>query len=229
MFKTYKQNIRRRKAVEAFSRAAYDDAKKLFRAVLEDEGERAGHLYNLGLCHLALEEFEESERYLLRELKLFGDHYPRLKTLGDLYFLWAKPKESLRWYERAIAEDAEGDDARIVRHRIELCGEECAFSAAMDSLSSYRQGIEAMLSKNTEEALALFIQAAEQDASNIHAWNNYGVILLNRNEGNDVDRAIEAFETALSWQEIPSFRENLERALVVRNKAVQGSQKRRKA
>lgn len=218
MFETYKRNTRRRKALEAFSRGAYAEAKTHFLAILDDEGERAGHLYNVGLCHLALEEFDSAERYLTRELELFGDHYPRLKTLGDLYFLWGKAEEARRWYERAVAEDPSGEGERIVRRRIELCSEECAFAAAMDSISSYREGVHKMFAKEIADALRLFSTAVEQDSSNIHAWNNIGVICLDRRGEGDVARAIDAFENALSWQEVPSFRTNLERARATRAK-----------
>jgi len=218
MFSTFRRNARRRKAVEAFSRGNYADAKVHFKAILDDEGERAGHLYNLGLCHLALDEYEEAERYLTRELELFGEHYPRLKTLGDLHFMWGKSEDARRWYQRAIDEDAQGDGVTIVRHRIAICAEDCAFAAAMDSLQSYRTGVQEMIRKDTEAALTSFSRAVEQDDSNIHAWNNIGVIRLNRKRDDDVSRAIEAFEKALSWQEVPSFRENLERARAVRSR-----------
>lgn len=218
MFKAYRQNTRRRKAMEAFARGAYAEAKEYFAAILRDEGERAGHLFNLGLSHLALDEYAEAEGYLLRELELFGEHYPRLKTLGDLYFLWGRSEDARRYYERAIAEDTDGDGAKIVRRRIEICGEDCAFVAAMDSLQSYRDGVREMIDKNTEAALQAFSRAVEQDESNIHAWNNIGVIRLNRKENDDIERAIDAFERALSWQEVRSFRENLERARIARSR-----------
>ncbi len=218
MLKRYRVSTQRRRAVTAFTQGKYADALAGFTRVLDAEGERVGHLYNIGLCYLALEDYSQAETYLLREVELFGEHYPRLKTLGDLYFLWGRREDAGSWYQRAISEDSTGEGFRIVAHRLSVCSDTAAFSIAMESLASYRRGVDAMVAKNGDEALEEFRAAVEQDPSNIYAWNNIGAILLDRGSKTEVEEAIRSFESALEMQEISTFRANLDRARQVYQK-----------
>ena len=216
MFRKFRTGLKQRRAFTAFSNARYEEALHLFTELYHQYPNTEGARYNIGLCHVALQEYKEAEPYLLEEVKLYGEHFPRFKTLGDLYFLWGKRRKAEKYYTRALDIEPKGLGHTLIRKRIEQCQDVDLFARTQESLQEYHRGIELMKGKDTDGAAQAFTKAIELDEFNIHALNNRGAILLNVEK--DYKQATQLFKRALRLQEVPAFRANLEKAIDLERK-----------
>ena len=191
----------------------YDKAEEYFRKIVAVEPHRYGIGHNLALACLAQERYEEAEKYLLIELERYGETLVRLKSLGDLYYIWAKPEKCKEYYEQALPLCEQIGDKRQLQHRIAQCGSPPAFANGMKSLESLRDGNKKMAEKDFDGSMSSLKEAVELDACNFQAWNNLGALELNINK--DAAAAIKYFEKAVFYTSLAGIHANLGKARAI--------------
>lgn len=199
-----------RKGFNALSSGDYQVAVQAFTQILEREPSRRGTRHNLGLAYLGGEEFEKAEACFLKDLEMLGEYFPRIKVLGDLYYIWGNREQAHRWYKRAYEEKEAIQVENLLRARIEQTESADRFEKARTADGAYRKGVEALMRDAHEEALTHFRRATELNPTHTLAWNNAGSILLN-NLGAP-EEARKAFEAGLQMEPLPLLQMNLQKA-----------------
>lgn len=199
-----------RTGLNSYAAGEYYEAERAFRKVLKMQSDRPGARHNLALALLGKGTFAKAEELLLLELNDYGDHYPRLRVLGDLYYQWGKPDEAAAMYQRATADDCPASDRQFLYRRIVICSTPHLFEDALCSRDAFVEGNRCMENDRMEEAIRSYRLAVEKDATNISAWNNLGTVLLNHMS--DPEGAAEAFSAALELQPVSWIKANHEKA-----------------
>jgi len=210
MFDQLRNKFLSRRALNAYTAGDYQTALTLFKELRDKSPSQAGHGHNIALCYLGMGAFEQAEPLLLQELEQFGDHFPRIRALGDLYYAWGKREKAEEYYRRAIEESPEEEGVRQLKLRIEICRSEERFARAQEAAARYQEGNELLAAEKPDEALDAFADALALDPSNVQAMNNYATMLMNHKK--DVDQAVSYFEKALALHNIPAIRLNMQRA-----------------
>lgn len=205
-----KLSLMKRRALTAYSTGDFEKARRLFRRLLETQPETAGMRHNLALSHIALGDYDEAEQLLLTELENYGEYYPRLRVLADLYYAAGEQDRSLEFYRRSLECDAPEQDVELIRKRIEITSEPDVFAAVMRAHTAFEKGNKLMAEQRWHEAIEEFVHAAECDETNVHALNNAGTIYLNSLE--NPAAAVDCFHRALRWSKLPWIVRNLEQA-----------------
>lgn len=205
-----KQGLMQKRAFTAYSAGDFEKARRLFRRLLETQPEAAGMRHNLALSHIALGDYDEAEQLLLTELENYGEYYPRVRVLADLYYAAGKRVRSREFYQRSLECDAPGDDIGLIRKRIEITSDADVFATVMRAHEAFANGNRLMDEQKWEEAIEEFMHAAECDETNVHALNNAGTIHLNNLE--NPAAAVDCFRRALRWSKLPWIVRNLEQA-----------------
>ncbi len=201
---------RQRKATNYLFGGEIEKARRLFLKLYEAEPGTPGMRHNIALTYIAEENFGEGERLLLEELSDYGEYYPRVKALADLYYTWGKQKPAGEFYRRALDSECPAEEKPLVRRRLEITEDEERFQRTRESLQRLSEGNELLAAERWQEALQAFDAAVAADETNIQALNNIGTIQLNQLE--DPARALETFKGACAWSPLPWLRSNLAQA-----------------
>jgi tetratricopeptide (TPR) repeat protein len=199
-----------RAALNNFVLGRYAKAEEYFRKIRSVQPNKVGIGHNIGLVCLAQERYEEAEKEFLRELERFGETYIRLKTLGDLYYLWGKRAECAKYYQRALPECEQEADRKLIEQRIQYAADPDSFEKAMQSYQALKKGNTYMAEKLFEAAYEEFQRAVQLDPCNFQAWNNMGAVELNYRK--NPSRAVELFQRAVEYTSLPAIHNNLKRA-----------------
>ncbi len=218
-----KLKLMQRRAFSAYAAGEFEKARRLFRRLLQAQPEAAGMRHNLALTHIALGDYDEAEELLLTELENFGEYYPRVRVLADLYYAAGNREQSREFYERSLEAEAPEEDVALIRKRIEITSDADAFATVMQAHEAFADGNRLMDEKRWEEAIEEFARAAECDETNVHALNNAGTIYLNNLE--NPAAAVDCFRRALRWAKLPWVVRNLEQAEKAAAEAQQTGQK----
>ncbi|SIQ29091.1 Tetratricopeptide repeat-containing protein [Alkalispirochaeta americana] len=211
LFSRLRTKYLERTGLNAYALGRHAEAERSFLALLALDGDRPGVRHNLGLAFLAQEKFSQAEELFLHELSRLGDHFPRLRVLGDLYYQWGKPHQAAEMYQRSLDEDCPRQDRAFLEMRCEICRDPERFHQARLSRESYLRGNRAMEEGDIPGARQALDEALRLDPSNVPAWNNLGTLLLNHCQ--DPAGAAEAFREGLRLQPVPWLQANLEKAL----------------
>jgi len=166
---------------------------------------------------MAQGDFLTAEGLLIAELEDFGSYYPRLRALADLYYTWGKPQEAATYYSQCLqSKENERDEFQAQRYlalRQQICTDSRAWEKSRQSLQAYDEGIkaEARAKDSYLEALGLYTQAVELDPTNLGALNNWGALVMNRE--NNYALALELFDRALALDKPGWILVNRQRAL----------------
>ena len=207
----------RRRGLNALADGAYEEAADMFRRLLAINGQDATARHNLGMAALGRDDFQEAERCFRENLDRLGDHYPRLRALADLYYVWGKRVEAGEYYRRALKElDGQGAAAStyaaakpLIERRIANTETEAAFGGVREADRAYRAGVAAQEADDPDSAIAEFRRAVACDPSHVLAWNNLGTILMNQRK--DFAGAEAAFSTGISYEPLPILQANLQK------------------
>ncbi len=202
---------RTRQALNFFVTGNYARSRRMWEKLQKKRPDAQGIRHNIALTYIGEEDYEAAEPLLLAEIEDYGDYYPRVKALADVYYAWGKREEAHRRYREAQgSEDAAEEESQIVRRRIEMTSSDEEYEAVLDSLAASRKGNELLAAEKWESALGAFTEAVRLDPTNIQALNNIGTIELNYKR--DPKRAAATFRRALSWSPLPWLKRNLEQA-----------------
>lgn len=205
-----KLKLMKRRAFNAYAAGDFEKARRLFARLLQAQPEAAGMRHNLALTHIALGDYDEAEELLLTELENFGEYYPRVRVLADLYYAAGKREQSRQFYGRSLEGEAPEEDVALIRKRIEITSDADAFATVMQAHDAFANGNRLMDEKRWQEAIEEFVRSAECDETNVHALNNAGTIYLNNLE--NPAAAVDCFRRALRWAKLPWVVRNLEQA-----------------
>ncbi len=216
-----------RNALNNFIVGRYAKAEEYFRKIQSVRPNKSGIGHYIGLVCLAQDRFEEAEQEFKRELDQFGDTFIRLKTLGDLYYMWGKRVECSKYYQHALELCDQVAERKLLEKRVEYTSDEKLFEKAMESYRAVKKGNAFMKEKNYESAYREFERAAKLDPYNFQAWNNMGALELNYKK--NPSKALTFFERAVEHTSLPAIHSNLKRAqmdLEKRNKELERERKK---
>lgn len=199
-----------RRALTAYAGGDFTRAQALFRRVLHARPEMPGIRHNLALTCIALGEYDEAEQLLQIELERYGDYYPRLKVLADLYYIAGRRQEAHDFYRRARDCDAPESESAMLARRLELTADDRGYQRVVQAHEAFAEGNRLMHEEQWDAAIQQFLRAAELDETNIHAINNAGTIYLNNKH--DPQEAAALFRRALQWSQLPWLARNLAQA-----------------
>ncbi|MFQ3619373.1 MAG: tetratricopeptide repeat protein [Spirochaetales bacterium] len=199
-----------RLALNHFVMGKYEKAEEYFRKIQEVQPNKMGIGHNIGLVCLAQERYEEAEKEFLKELNRYGETYIRLKTLGDLYYLWGRREECYKYYTAALPLCEQEPDRKLLEKRIAYASDAATFTKAMDSYRALKKGNAFMAEKSFESSYQEFERAVALDPYNFQAWNNMGALELNYRK--NVAKAVELFQRAVEYTSLPAIHNNLKRA-----------------
>ncbi|TVQ25788.1 MAG: tetratricopeptide repeat protein [Spirochaetaceae bacterium] len=211
MIRRIRERMRQRRALTAYAAGDFERAGALFRAMLKAHPETRGIRHNLALTCIALEQYEEAEEMLLTELDWYGEYYPRLRVLADLYYVTGRREAAHEFYRRTLASEVPDHDRLVIEKRVELTASEQSFALVAEAHAAFSRGNSLMANEDWAAAVREFEHAASLDVTNIHALNNAGTVYLNNLD--QPDRAVELFRQALRWSKLPWIGRNLKQAV----------------
>jgi len=191
----------------------YAKAEAYFRKLYELQPNVQGHAFNLAVSLMGLKRFSEAESLFLEDIEQFGSTFSRCRSLGDLHYLWGNPEKTAHWYKKALKEDGDDRDKRMLRKRIEKCSDSEAFRKVQESHEWFDRGSSLSAEGNYDEATDAFRTAAELDETNIPALNNVGSLLFRKGA---YEAAVQVFDEAMKISAMPALeinRENARKAL----------------
>ena len=204
-------SLAERFGLNAYATGRFDVAEKWFRRLEKMEGESIRVLRNLGVIALARGDVKTAERFLRREEKLYGASYRRHRSLADLCYSSLTREEATQRYAAALADEeakeAPAAERAFLEERLAICKDRSRFEASRESSLLFEKGKAAGEAGDAEEALRIFLSAAEKDPTNWPAINNAGVILLGRDGG--AAQALELFRKAAAWVRVPMIERNI--------------------
>lgn len=198
----------RQSGLNHLSRNNYKKAAGFLRKVYEREPHSQGSAYNLAVALMGLKQFDQAEPLLIQELEQFGEDFPRLRGLGDLYYLWGQPQDAKTWYQRTLEICDSEPEKRLLKKRMEICSSKEAFDDTRKSINEFDTGNSLVEAHQYGKAVEAFKRAAEYDETNFLAWNNIGTLCYLKL--NDPKRAMESFKKAARYSSMPSLLSNME-------------------
>ncbi|MCF7940682.1 MAG: tetratricopeptide repeat protein [Spirochaetia bacterium] len=170
-----------RRALNAMVEEKWVEAERFLKRQMNGKPPMMGLTYNLGLCLLAQQRYEEAEQLFLASIERYGESLRLCRILGDLYYLWGRREDAHRWYEAAFADDPADPERQLIAERIRLTGEQECFDRVLESVELVIRARECF-TEDPEQALGLYQKAADYDPTNIEALNNIGSIYFDHTQ-----------------------------------------------
>lgn len=211
----FKSTWYEKKALKAMQHDQWDTAEIYLRKLLEMHETNMGMQYNLGVCLLAQHKFEEAEGLFLANVEAYGESLRTCRILGDLYYEWADAQKALEWYAKALEDDPDVKEKRLLNARIAVCRNPDAFKRAYTSFELARQA-RAMRKQNPQESLELYEKAAKADETHVEALNAAGELLLEYKK--DPDQALRYFKKAEKLVYSPQLADTMRKAQRMKKK-----------
>jgi tetratricopeptide (TPR) repeat protein len=197
----------RQQAFQALAANRYGDAEILFRKIEQLQPGAMGNGHNVGVALMGQERYEEAERCFLAELENFGEVFHRLKTLGDLYYVWGQPEKAAQFYARAKETAQQPPDRNFCERRAAISANPEKFARVRESIDANKRGAELYFKNEIDPAILEFQRAGELDPTNFQSFNNMGAIELNHRK--DAVAAAAWFEKAASLSSLAGIQRNV--------------------
>lgn len=211
MLNNFKKWLYGRMAINNMTAGNDKKAEIWYKRLEPLEPESLSVLHNLGVIYISMKRFDEAEKYLTREIELYGDSEIRYRVIGDLYYISGKRENAGKAYGKALSilQTGYGDKSteRFLRRRIKQCKEISSYNKALDGVRHYEEGLAIYSTGDYNKALELYKKSVECDNSGFMALNAAGTVLLNRIK--DYNNARSYFIKALELADIPLIRGNL--------------------
>jgi tetratricopeptide (TPR) repeat protein len=211
----FKSTWYERKALKAMQQDQWDTAETYLRKLLEMHETNMGMQYNLGVCLLAQHKFEEAEGLFLANVEAYGESLRTCRILGDLYYEWGDAQKALEWYSKALEDDPDVKEKRLLNARIAVCRNPDTFKRAYTSFELARQA-RSMRKQNPQESLELYEKAAKADETHVEALNAAGELLLEYKK--DPDQALRYFKKAEKLVYSPQLADKMRKAQRMKKK-----------
>ncbi len=177
-----------------FDEKKYEEAIKVFEAILQQEPEAYIINLNIGHCYFQMEKYDQAIEYYKKVLEQQPENKNALLGLGNAYLNMGKKEEALAWYSRIKFEDID------------------------DPIVLYNMGNSFYENSLYEESLKYYERALKLQDDFLDARYRLGLtyITLGKNE-----EALKEFETYLKYDneseranQVKSFIEYLKKKLV---------------
>jgi len=186
-------------------------SEKWYKKLEAMEPDNLAVLHNLGVICISLKKFTAAESYLKREIEIYGESGIRLRVLGDLYYIEGSMDKAGKVYGKALTLFQENGNDRntenFLMKRIKICNDKTLSARAIESGILLEKSPALLSNGKFNDALDLFLKAAEYDKSSYMALNSAGTVLLNNIK--DYARARECFRKALELADIHVIKSNL--------------------
>ncbi len=214
MFADFQKWLYRRMALNFMTAGKPGKAERWYKKLEKFEPDSLEVLHNLGVIYIALNRHSEAEKYLLKEIDLYGESEIRDRVLGDLYYVSGNRDMAGRFYGKALTllQNGSRDKSteRFLRRRIKHCSEHLSYEKAMEGMKHYEDGAALYAKGDYDEALHSYNKAVRCDNSSYLAMNAAGTLLMNNIK--DYEQARNFFRKALDLADIPLVKHNLELA-----------------
>lgn len=210
-----KSTLYEKKALKAMKHDQWDTAETYLRKLLEMHETNMGLQYNLGVCLLAQQKFEEAEGLFLANVEAYGESLRTCRILGDLYYEWGDAQKALEWYAKALEDDPDVKEKRLLNARIAVCRNPDVFNRAYTSFELAKKA-RAMRKQNPQESLALYEKAAKADETHVEALNAAGELLLEYKK--DPDQALRYFKKVEKLVYSPQLADTMRKAQRMKKK-----------
>jgi tetratricopeptide (TPR) repeat protein len=209
MIKKYLKNFYERIALNRMAEGKTRKALFWYRKVEDIDSQSQSVLHNIAVLLIALKSYEEAEKYLYKEMELYGESPVIFRVLGDLYYMSGDRKLAAQYYGKALswAEENHSMEVNFLQTRLKICKNEKLYSNAYDSLNLYEEAVDLLKEKEYDRAQELFIQVSELDRSNFMALNEAGTILLNHRK--DYFNALRCFKKTYELLPLPVIKANI--------------------
>jgi len=188
-----------------------DKAEKWYKRLERFEPESLEVLHNLGVIYIAINKHAEAEKYLHKEIDLYGESEIRDRVLGDLYYVSGNREMAGRFYGKALSLLQSGSKdkstERFLRRRIKQCSELQSYKKALEGMKYFEEGAAFYSKGDYDEALRSYNKAVRCDNTSYMAMNAAGTLLMNNIK--DYEQAREFFRKALELADIPLVKHNL--------------------
>ncbi len=195
-------------ALNAYISTDYVKALGYYEKILRGSPRHPGLMYNTGLCHFAMKDYDRAESFLIDEIDSYGETADRLRTMGDLYYRWGKRGEALMYYRKL--EEYLNHRENWLKLRIDILNNEESAASAFKAAEKLDEALVKMREGSPDRARELLEQGLKEDPSSFQIMNNLGVIALK--EKKDPEKAVSYFELAEDLMPIPMHKANLQKA-----------------
>lgn len=211
MLNNFRKWLYGRMALNSMTAGKAEKAERWYKKLETIDPDSLSVLHNLGVIYISLKKYDEAEKYLLREIELYGESDIRYRVTGDLYYACGKRDKAGKAYGKALSilQNGYGDKSseRFLRRRIKQCNEISLYKKAMDGIIHYEEGLVLYSKGEYNKAFELYKKAAEYDNTGFMALNAAGAVLMNIT--GDYESARSYFIKALELAEIPLIQGNL--------------------
>ncbi len=118
---SFKEEHYHHTALQLEKEKKWDEAKRLYQAILTLNSNNFEAYYRLGILSITLQNLEESFQYLQQAMRLSREEPRVLYQMGVLFFSSGKPTEALTYLKRALTV---GEDSATLHLYLGLCYEE---------------------------------------------------------------------------------------------------------
>ncbi len=189
----------------------FTEAEKIFLKIREKYPEKNGINYNLGVSRIGLGKYQDAEKDILKDIEKYGKSFSKLRTIGDLYYIWGKRAEANTNYTEALLLAENDNDKKYLDQRIKNTSNISLFDKVLISHNHFEKGNRFLEAYEFDNALEEYILASKNDSTNFQALNNIGTILMNNKK--EYQTAADYFRKALEIIELPVIRSNLNQVL----------------
>jgi tetratricopeptide (TPR) repeat protein len=96
-----------------------EEALDLYGRVADEDPENVDALTGRGLCYLDLEQYPPAEASFQAALQIDPKVPDALLGLAETYRWQGKKADAIRYYERYLAADPDGEEAEVARNALE--------------------------------------------------------------------------------------------------------------
>lgn len=211
----FKSTFIERKALKAMKEDQWDTAERYLRKLLELYETNMGLQYNLGVCLLAQNKFEEAEGLFLANVEAYGESLRTCRILGDLYYEWKEAQKALEWYSKALEDEPDAKEKRLLNARIAVCRNPDLYKRAYSSFELAKRA-RSMRKQKPQESLELYEKAAKADETHVEALNAAGELLLDYKK--DPEQALRYFKKAEKLVYSPQLSDKMRKAQRMKKK-----------
>lgn len=211
MFAEFQKWLYQRLALNYMTAGKPGRAERWYKKLEKFEPDSLEVLHNLGVIYIALNRHLEAEKFLLKEIDLYGESEIRDRVLGDLYYVSGNRDMAGLFYGKALTLLQKGSKdkstEKFLRRRIKHCSEHQSYEKAIEGMKHYEEGAALYAKGDYDEALHSYNKAVRCDNSSYMAMNAAGTLLMNNIK--DYEQARNFFRKALDIADIPLVKHNL--------------------
>ena len=197
-------------ALNALVSGDYKKSAGYLKKILKKSPYEKGINYNYAVCLIGSGDYDDAEKYLLKETEITGESFEILKTLGDICYLNSRPEKAKIYFEKAMKKSSTPKDKSSIRKKILILKDQKKYKKMLNGYSLYEEGVSFLHNRNWIKAEDLFLQALNLDKENPFIYNNLGVIYMMHKK--DFSLARDYFGRALEYSDLPSIKVNYQKA-----------------